>query len=401
MTLPRRTIPMAILLALASPRAVAEIPLGTLAGSEVGFEGMLQSDANWFHSDVADLNGDAHDGDDADFELRRAELVLKGKGPGRLEWVIGYDAKAEKWLDTHLKFNLEGNQSLLLGQSKQPNSLEELSSSKSNDFISKAAITNTWAVGRRLGATYAYGSGNWGIQASAFSRELTRGNAEGDGFAVRGTLAPINEKGRVLHLGLSHARYAARLAGSDAQRWRARPQADLAGVRLVDTGTLANADTVQTIGVEALWMQGPFKLQGEYMRSSTTRGGGFDDFSGSGAYLSALWNVTGERWGYKAGTPATPKPDRPATGMLQLGLRYDMLDLDDGSVDRSGAIPVVVGVLGGRMDAWTVGANYYWQSNFKLALNYVKARTSRYSATTGTDVDDDPGIVELRAQLFW
>lgn len=33
MTLPRRTIPMAILLALASPRAVAEIPLGTLAGS--------------------------------------------------------------------------------------------------------------------------------------------------------------------------------------------------------------------------------------------------------------------------------------------------------------------------------------------------------------------------------
>ena len=179
MTLPRRTIPMAILLALASPRAVAEIPLGTLAGSEVGFEGMLQSDANWFHSDVADLNGDAHDGDDADFELRRAELVLKGKGPGRLEWVIGYDAKAEKWLDTNLRFNLEGNQSLLLGQSKQPNSLEELSSSKSNDFISKAAITNTWAVGRRLGATYAYGSGNWGIQASAFSRELTRGNAEG------------------------------------------------------------------------------------------------------------------------------------------------------------------------------------------------------------------------------
>ena len=335
MTLPRRTIPMAILLALASPRAVAEIPLGTLAGSEVGFEGMLQSDANWFHSDVADLNGDAHDGDDADFELRRAELVLKGKGPGRLEWVIGYDAKAEKWLDTHLKFNLEGNQSLLLGQSKQPNSLEELSSSKSNDFISKAAITNTWAVGRRLGATYAYGSGNWGIQASAFSRELTRGNAEGDGFAVRGTLAPINEKGRVLHLGLSHARYAARLAGSDAQRWRARPQADLAGVRLVDTGTLANADTVQTTGLEALWMQGPFKLQGEYMRSTTTRGGGFDDFSGSGAYLSALYNLTGETWSYKGGTPGTGLPNNLAGGQWQLGVRYDHMDLNDGNLSAN------------------------------------------------------------------
>ena len=405
----RRILPLSLLAILAAPTARAEVPIDVIAGSEVSFEGMLQADANWFNSDLTSLNGDAQDGSDADFEMRRAELILKGKGPGNLEWVIGYDAKADKWLDTNFKYKLggNGNHTLQLGQYKQPNSLEELSSTKNNDFISKAAITNTWAVGRRLGAAYSYGTDAWSITGSAFSRELKRGNASGDGFGVRGTWAPINEKGRVLHLGLTYANYDAELPvvnGADntsAQRWRARPQADLAGVRLIDTGTLNNADKVQTTGVEAFWVQGAFKLQSEYMRSTTTRDAGFDDFTGSGGYVSALWNVTGESWGYKAGTPTTPLPNEPATGMLQLGLRYDTLDLNDGRVDTSGATPVVDGILGGKMDAWTVGANYYWHSNFKFSLNYVKAQTSKYRAAAAADVDDDPSIVEFRAQFFW
>src|SRR3546814_4815483 len=52
-----------------------------------------------FRSDLADLNGIGANGDDSEFELRRAEFALKGKGPGGLEWVVGYDAKADKFLD--------------------------------------------------------------------------------------------------------------------------------------------------------------------------------------------------------------------------------------------------------------------------------------------------------------
>ena len=88
-------------------------------------------------------------------------------------------------------------------------------------------------------------------------------------------------------------------------------------------------------------------------------------------------------------------------GMLQLGLRYDTLDLDDGTLTTSGATPVVTGVLGGEMDAWTVGANWYLRSNFKLALNYVKVQTSKYSSTAKAILDDDPSIVEFRAQFSW
>jgi phosphate-selective porin OprO/OprP len=299
MKLSRRILSVALLAAIAAPAAHAEVPIDVIAGSEITFEGLLQADANWFNSDVANLNGDAQDGRDFDGELRRAELVLKGKGPGNLEWVIGYDAKADKWLDTNLKYKLGGNANhyLQFGQFKQPNSLEELSSTKNNDFISKATITNTWAVARRVGAAYSVGDANWSITGAYFDDELKRGLAAGAGYGVRGTWAPINATGSILHLGLSYVNYDAELPAVgannlvDTQRWRARPQADLSGTRLIDTGNLALADKVATTGVEAFWVHGPLKLQGEYMRSTTSRGGAFSDFTGTGAYVSAVWNV--------------------------------------------------------------------------------------------------------------
>jgi phosphate-selective porin OprO/OprP len=394
MTHPHRLIALLTLLA-AVPAARAEVPLGTVGPASVAFEGMVQADTYRFDSDVADLGGDSTSG------FRRIELVLKGKGPGALEWVAGYDARSEKWLDVNLGWKFGNGQHVQLGQFKQPLGLEELSSSKHNDFISKAAITNTWALSRRLGGSYGVSGKQWSMRAAFFTRELTRDNAMGDGVALRGTWAPLHGDGRTLHLGLAHARYDAELAGTrDAQRWRARPQADMAAVRLVDTGLLVDADSVQTTGLEAMWLQGPLKLQAEAMRSITRRHGDFDDFTGNGAYASALWNVTGEAFGYKNGGPATPAPAKPLAGMLQLGLRYDTLDLDDGRLPTTPAT-TVEGVLGGRMDAWTLGANYYWRSNFKLALNYVRASSRKYDAARQAVRHDDPGAVELRAQVHW
>src|SRR3546814_4612831 len=104
-------------------------------------------------------------GKDSEVELRRAEIVLKGKGPGNMDWVIGYDAKADKFLDVNVKYKPggNGNHFVQVGQFKQPNSMEESSSTKNNDFISKSMATNTYAVARRLGAGYGLGADNWSI----------------------------------------------------------------------------------------------------------------------------------------------------------------------------------------------------------------------------------------------
>ena len=72
--------------------------------------------------------------------------------------------------------------------------------------------------------------------------------------------------------------------------------------------------------------------------------------------------------------------------------------------------------MGGEEHNWTVGVNYYWRSNFKFSLNYVKVSSEKYitktSAIYSADpawnnkvvknfLSDDPSILEFRAQLYW
>jgi phosphate-selective porin OprO/OprP len=388
MKLTRHSLAVALLAAIAAPAAHAEIAIDVIGGSEVSFEGLVQADFYKFDTDTIDYGVDSAsdlDGDDYLQELRRAELVLKGKGPGNIEWVLGYDAKDDKFLDVNAKYKFGNNANhfIQFGQFKQPGAtLEELSSTKNNDFISKSSITNSLGTPRRVGAQYNIGDANWGVTASYFGRELTRNREHGSGYAMRGYWAPINEAGNILHFGAS---YTDKDTDGDFIRLRARPMADMVGTRFVDTGSsgLRAADRASVIGVEGLWVSGPFKLQTEYMKTDVKRYGNFDDFSGDGAYISGLWNITGETWGYKAGVPTTGLPDDPSKGMWQLGLRYDTIDLTDGAV------------VGGEMDSWTAGVNWYWHSNFKFMLNYVAVKQEK-----GV-LNDDPNVIEARAQFYW
>jgi phosphate-selective porin OprO and OprP len=383
-----RLLAAAILAALSTP-ALAEITIDVAGGSEISFEGLVQADYSLYDNDVANLNARPLDGDD-DFELRRAEIILKGKGPGMWNWVVGYDAKADKFLDVNVGYRFGGFTQLTVGQYKQPNSLEELTSTKYNDFISKAMTTNLQAVARRVGVQLATGGENWTLTGSVFDRELTRNLAQGQGFGARGTWAPVLESGNVFHLGLSAVTMDAVLADSstgatvdDVARLRVRPDADLAGPRLIDTGTLVSSDSVTTIGAEGLWIHGPVKVQAEYMTTTVARGDGFDDFTGNSGYVYGVWNVTGETWSYKGGLPSTNLPEDPSKGLWQVGLRYDHADLNDGLV------------LGGKESNWTVGVNWYLRSNFKLSANYVMVDSER------NGLSDDPNILEFRGQFYW
>ncbi|MEN1939662.1 porin [Luteimonas sp. MJ174] len=375
-------LPIALTAAVCLP-AHAEIPLGTVAGSDIAFEGMFQVDGYWFDNDLMDLDGRA-DGRDRATGVRRFELALKGSGPGNLSWALGYDVEGENYLDNNLSWRFGGDDgpshTLLLGQSKQPNGLEELSSSRNNDFIAKATATGAFATGRRLGASWNYDAGGHGATVGWFGRNLDH-DTHGAGYGLRTWWAPVRDDDQILHFGLSHVD---RDTDRDQLRLRARPNADFAE-RLIDSGPMADVDRLATTGLEALWIRGPLKLQGEYFlaRGDRIDASGYDT---TGGYASAVWTPGGTTWGYRGGLPRTQLGD---SGLWQFALRYDQLDLDDGSV------------RGGHMEAWTVGVNWYWRNNAKLMLNYVDVASRRVDAASGAVVSDDPSIVEARVQLHW
>lgn len=373
MNTPQRFIllPLAGLIAvLGTSAGKAAVDLDTIAGFEVGFSGLIQYDFNRFDIDEIDYRDDEG--------LRRTELKLGGKR-GDVSWKIGYDTTGEKYLDNNISFRA-GIAKITLGQFKQPNGLEELSSTKNNDFISKAMATNAFAMSRRLGGSAMLGGDRWTVTASLFDGELTAGSDAGSGAGTRVTYAPVYGDDRLLHLGLSAVQ--SDLPGNTT-RIRVRPNADLAGIRPVDTAPIAGADEQQTVGAEGIWAHGPLKVQAEYLKSDIGRNGNREDFNSDAWYVSSVWNLSGESWSYRSGVIGTAKPNRPSTGMWQAGLRYDRIDLDDREVS------------GGTMRGLTLGVNYYWRANFKLAANWVRIESRRAGQV------DEPDILELRAQFHW
>ena len=362
-----------LLLAFAAAPAAAEVPFDVIADTELFIDGLLQADLNDFDSDRVQFKDDA--------ELRRAEFVVRGKHASGVELTLGYDAKADKFLDASLKGRFSAYSTWRVGQFKQPNSLEELGSTKNNDFIAKAMATNTFAVARRLGAELATAGRNWTATGSWFGRELTRNLARGSGYGARATWAPMLETDEAgtadfLHLGLSAISMD---TSADTLRLRARPGADLTPIRLVDSGNLTTVDRLTSVGLEAAWSRGPLLLQGEIYRAEVQRTVG-QDFAADGWYLYGLWTLTGEKHGYKSGTITTPLPNDPLAGSWQVGLRYEGLDLDDV-------------VRGGEENNLTLGVNWYWRSNFKFMANYVRVESERRG------IADDPNVFEVRAQL--
>ncbi|MEO7916117.1 MAG: porin, partial [Dokdonella sp.] len=315
-----RTV-LVVAVAAAAPMAHASISLGQMLGYDVTFEGLLQVDRTQYNDDVTTLIDDG--------EVRRAELVLKGK-KGDFDWVVGYDVSTrnDKFLDVNGRYKVNSKLSVQAGQYKQANSLEELSSTKNNDFIVKAMATQAFAIARRQGVGATWQDTKWAFTGGWFGREITDGGGTGAGYGGRFTVAPINDDGRIVHFGVSAISYD---TNNDVDRIRARPGIDISTTpRLIDSGTFRDSDKRTTYGVEAGWVGGPFKVQAEYFNSTVDRLA-HSDYQADSWYVSGLWNITGETWGYKGGVVTTENPVH-TTGMWQVGVRYEGLNLNDGLV---------------------------------------------------------------------
>src|SRR5690606_9242605 len=112
--------------------------------------------------------------------------------------------------------------------------------------------------------------------------------------------------------------------------------ADLSAVRIIDTGAFDDVDRLATTGIEAMWINGPLKLQGEYFLASADRiaSPGFD---ATGGYASAVWTPGGTGWGYRGGLPRTSVGARLPLG-VQCGVHEARRPWPVDWIDRTGNV---------------------------------------------------------------
>ena len=352
-------------------------------GTDLGLSLKYQYDIDRFGNDGGRL-------EDAQ-TFRRKEVGVYLKKKGVYDAVAIFNLQGRTWSDVYLRVHSEAvlgvdAGAFRLGFSKTPVGFEGNTSTGATTFLELALPGEAIYANRRLGIDWALERPHFVINAGYYAGGDLNGGSDGHMVASRVAWVPLNEAGRVIHLGLSASRE--RPSGSidgrgvytpPGARLRARPEAGLAS-QLIDSGTLAPAEHIDRRGFEALWIHGPWSAQGEYLAATVTLADQRPNYRAHGYYAFVSWVVTGESRPYAGGNVGDIKP-QGRLGAFELALRYSELDLDH------------AGVRGGHERNWTLGANWYINRYLKLQANYVRARSER------PDVRVDPNVFELRAQV--
>ena len=346
--------------------------------------------------DLRTLFGDTEDG----VEFRRARLYLSGDLYKHYEFNFQYDFAGgdADFRDVYLAHNnVPYVGQIKVGQFKEPFSLEELVSSNDIVFMERALL-NVLAPSRNTGIQVANhhfqdADGNYRFRWAAGM--FRRVDDFGDGFQDGGWVYT----GRIVGLpwvkgenndldGLLHVGLGASLRNPDETiRFSARPETHFP-VQFADTGDIV-ADDLSLYNAELAFKYKGLLLQSEYVMANVERPR-YGDAEFEGWYAFAAYVFGGERpYDITSGTFKRVKPntnfsivDREGWGAWEFGLRYSHLDLTDQKI------------IGGEIDNWTVGVNWYINPAIRIMINYSRADIDRQPL-----YEDDFEALLMRFQL--
>lgn len=302
--------------------------------------------------------------------------------------------------DAFIKYTVpDVNLTLQAGHFKEPFGLERLNSSRLLTFLERSAISNALPLGRRFGMSARYWTDYAQITAAVMGHEagtrVDKGQRdEGYSTNLRVSVAPINEHGKNLHLGLSGSYKTPDVVADLAVNTieiNARTETYVSNPKLLHTGDIADVNYYTRFGGEAMFITGPFYFQSEYMAAQIVRWYGKPKVNLGGAYFTATWTVTGETRAYYVDEGETGPIEDPthSWGALELAARYSITDLNDLSAD----------VKGGKSNQLMLGVNYYPIRNIKIQLNYSFVDVDQYATRKGNLFgDDDHSFIQMRFQ---
>lgn len=295
-------------------------------------------------------------------EFRRIRLGASGDIPGGFGYKVEADfsGNAFEFNDALLTYKA-GKATISLGQMNNFQSLEELTSSLHTTMIERAAFTDAFGFERRVGLAVEVKSGDVLAQGGVFTENIETFSDENRGADARLVYAPKMGNTQV-HIGGS-IHYADLDAGSTV-RYRQRPLVHFTDERFVDTRSLA-AESEFGLGLEGAMIAGPLHLAAEGFWQNLDRPGALSDPSFFGGYAEAgVFLTPGDTRGYSGGKFDRTKPERPigrgGIGSVQLNLRYDYLDLDDGEI------------AGGKQNGYYVSLAWKPTAYTMLLANYGK-----------------------------
>lgn len=328
--------------------------------------GRIHFDGYAFDRDLANTTGTT--------EFRRARLTLAGMAYG-WEYKMEQDFAAGNNLDGLRDLYIAkafGLNKLTIGHFKPYRSMEELTSSNEILMMERPFASATGLFGGRQfqqgvgvmrtdNLKYTAGFSVFNLRGAASSRN------EGMGWAGRTTYAPIATGTQTLHFGAwaSHEnanKGSGNLSASVNYAGRRGPSQSIA------TTTGASGDTVNAFGLEAAGRYNGFFVQGEYVNATFDQPLGPDQDVDT-FYLQGSVMLNGGMKVYKAGSGVFGSPAFAGKGLWELTGRYDWIENSD--------------IVNREASSWSLGLNYYLNSNMRVMFNYIQGDNEVTGDETG------------------
>lgn len=327
------------------------------------------------HLDYVDHSYDSAMGADpiSGSQVRRGRIELDGMFAENWEWAAEFDyAKNGVAIkDFKLGYEFANGIKVLAGHQKQPYSLSLEMSSNDIPFVERsvdnylvAALTDR-AIGIRGEAS----GEHWFVAAGLFGDTLKTG-AQGDegwGTSARFVYSPVIADKAVVHLGIRGS-YREIKPSTTPLSFKDKTT-DFSGFSIVNTGTLANAETASLFGPEFAVSFGPLFVFGEQSEAEIDRLAD-STLNFSSWHVAAAWALTGEshatRYKMSDGEFKNIRPSRPfdpktgGMGALELAVRYAGIDLNDGNV------------TGGEEEAVSFAVNWYPNNNIRFMADWTR-----------------------------
>lgn len=391
---------------------------------EAKIGGRLHIDANYFTKEE-DLAANLQDTNSSIF-ARRARLELSGRAYD-VEYLIENDFAGQSgttgsgFREVWVKKKVEGH-NVRLGQAKPYRGMEELTSSNHVSFMERP-----FASDRAIFQTRQFQTGlfidnvidNVGYGVSIFSvRQIGdnsgAANSEGRGYNARGYYVPIQEEGKILHLGASVTHedtpaVATNANGSQETLNGANTiNPAIAGRRNGLSGVILEGATKQTFfGGEAAFRMDQYYIQAEYMLNKTDAAKAFTsapvvDLGKQDVetfYVQASYMLTDhfKPYDFKRGTFRSPKVSG-GEGAWEVRARYDVIENKDFRTAATATSAVSSDGVRKATQA-ILGLTYYATPNSRYMLEYLKGTFEGSGAGLTADVDQNAQLVQARAQF--
>ncbi|HVJ55136.1 MAG TPA: porin [Aliidongia sp.] len=399
----------------------------------IGLTGRLHLDAGDYIS-VRPANKAAGVQDlSSGFNARRARIGVTGKVLGDWGYTFIYDAgnsqdNSPKGIQTaQIAYNGFKNTAIEFGYSDTYFTLDESTSSNdilfmeraspnqiavniaAGDFRSNAGVRN-WDDRYWVGV---YGTGPAQGQAHAQT-------AEQFGTIERATYQVLTGADYSVHVGAdfeqllkapnSGINTANALSLSDA------PELRVDNTSLLSTGSLGTiANPLTGAEVYNLEFAAEYRnlfFQGEYTHFDIDRRG-LDQASFDGGYGEIAWTLTGEQHKYNpsAGAYGSIIPDHPVSlstggwGAWEVAARVSYINLVDNFIEGRSISGQPSAVDGGKQTNFTLGLNWYVNSNMRYMINYVHGSFDKSNPTAvagaplGAQIGTDFDAIAIRAQV--